>query len=1675
MPVVFALRLEDDGSPDSKKKYVRLPPPVKSRPYLFRLVITAGSLASRDAKLYTNYPEAGFFNDGIADATCQISVEKPGVFEYYVEYTADADPADSSSTSRRVRAPVNGAFIIEPFLSLRDDSISEPSTATSSKILLPLDGITILTVIPKWMPTLSGWPDHFASFAETGYNMVHFAPLNVRGSSNSPYSIYDQLAISDDLFDTPGLKETEKERLLAEELKRIEEENGILSITDVVWNHTACNSEWLSEHPESGYNLKTAPHLRSAYELDEALMRFSDEIVTVHKKSPIVRTDAELDQIIDIFKSTVLPSVKLWEFYIVDVPASVTAIRTAYLAPRDSTASSASPFREIYLGSMSKKERADLLHSHALVSREDGTRFAKSLALAPTVAFLDKLAADIGNSNVDHVIGIYEEILSEINLNNYREHDDDVRTIIEQVHNRAKYLRVAEHGPKLGPISRSDPIVDTYFTRLPQNEVTKNRHPDELMLANNGWIWNADPLLNFAGPGSKAYLRREVIAWGDCTKLRYGDRPEDNPWLWSHQIEYTRKMARLFHGFRIDNCHSTPIHVAAHLLDEARAVRPDLYVFAELFTGSEDKDITFVAKLGINSLIREAMNAWDAHELSRLAHRFGGEPVELFPLDILGHEINSNLFTPVRADEELIVNVQGSTPHALFMDCTHDNETPHQRRTAADTLPNAAVVAMANCAVGSVKGYDEIVPELLNVVTETRKYRVPAVEEGIIHGKPILSASTLYGLHARMAREGYTEIHVNQEHDFISIHRVHPITHDGYLLIARTAFKNGAGKDGKLFAIWCFTELSDQASINTKYGLVLASSVHSPIVLLNQAVHVIESAGLKVHTPPYPSEYLCPIEHSETDQPECILPHLPINMYHRAQSEFPDSPDSKRIRVGKPSTGTIEGLPAVLGHSNVLTTRARSRIEDINDGGDCQTVIEIVPERFEPGGIVLYRTWVVGSGVEDDAVIPRSSDGNSTAISIPVPNGPNPGPAAPGPLKALWDLMGLDRKNAGIEMMVRLGWDILGANHLWYASDRASWPPGLWDAVQECGMLEINAALYRSEDEERDVIGEGAYNVPGHVALPYCGLQGFVSALQPIARGNDLGHPIFDNLRKGPWMADYTVSRLKKYAELLPALAPLRDWLSARLSLLRKISPSFVPKYFTLIIFCAYHGLRYRAVTLARTTSPPTLAGFLAPASKHRNISSLRAFAQACAMTTYQLHGRVASTGLFPGKYPLGPVGLGPGPDGHGGERDACLAAGLTHFATHHMRCWGRDVFISLRGLMLLPGHLAAARAHILAFGSTLRHGLIPNLLDQGMWPRYNARDASWFWIMSVIDYCRVAPEGLAFLGTTVARRFVSPPEFHPDSPPSPHTPDVAVEPTHPASYSQTSTVAGLIYEILARHAQGISFRENNAGPNLDHAMRSEGFDVTAYARWTGPSPGLIYGGSRFNCGTWMDKMGDSDKAGTKGLPATPRDGAAVEINGMLGAVLGWVVADALINAREFWKWEAVYVRDADGKDKPIKFVEWKTMVHRSFERTFYIPTDITLDLNYSVDRPDLVNRRGIYKDTVGSSLEYADYQLRPNFCIAMAMAPELFDPAHARAALEVVKEVLLGPLGMKTLDPSDWSYRGVYDNANDGTDPSVAHGYNYHQGPEWVWVTGFFLRAYLHFNTRAEGHDPAK
>lgn len=64
-------------------------------------------------------------------------------------------------------------------------------------------------------------------------------------------------------------------------------------------------------------------------------------------------------------------------------------------------------------------------------------------------------------------------------------------------------------------------------------------------------------------------------------------------------------MATVANGFRLDNTHSTPIHVAEYLLNQARSKNKNLFVMAELFTNSSKLDALFCSKLNLNAMVRE--------------------------------------------------------------------------------------------------------------------------------------------------------------------------------------------------------------------------------------------------------------------------------------------------------------------------------------------------------------------------------------------------------------------------------------------------------------------------------------------------------------------------------------------------------------------------------------------------------------------------------------------------------------------------------------------------------------------------------------------------------------------------------------------------------------------------------------------------------------------------------------------------------------------------------------------------------------------------------------------------------------------------------------------------------------------------------------------------------------
>jgi predicted glycogen debranching enzyme len=67
---------------------------------------------------------------------------------------------------------------------------------------------------------------------------------------------------------------------------------------------------------------------------------------------------------------------------------------------------------------------------------------------------------------------------------------------------------------------------------------------------------------------------------------------------------------------------------------------------------------------------------------------------------------------------------------------------------------------------------------------------------------------------------------------------------------------------------------------------------------------------------------------------------------------------------------------------------------------------------------------------------------------------------------------------------------------------------------------------------------------------------------------------------------------------------------------------------------------------------------------------------------------------------------------------------------------WGRDTFISLRGLCLATGRLAEARDILIAWSSTVSEGMVPNRFpDHGEQPEFNSVDASLWYVVAVQEY----------------------------------------------------------------------------------------------------------------------------------------------------------------------------------------------------------------------------------------------------------------------------------------------------------------------------------------------------
>jgi len=203
------------------------------------------------------------------------------------------------------------------------------------------------------------------------------------------------------------------------------------------------------------------------------------------------------------------------------------------------------------------------------------------------------------------------------------------------------------------------------------------------------------------------------------------------------------------------------------------------------------------------------------------------------------------------------------------------------------------------------------------------------------------------------------------------------------------------------------------------------------------------------------------------------------------------------------------------------------------------------------------------------------------------------------------------------------------------------------------------------------------------------------------------------------------------------------------------------------------------------------------------------------------------------------------------------------------------------------------------------------------------------------------------------------------------------------------------MHEIVRYHLQGTRF-----GINVD------------------PKDGLLVQGAEGYQLTWMDAKCD-------GWVVTPRRGKAVEINAL------WYNALRLL---EHW------TRDAGDGAKADELRGHAEACRRSFNERFWYEQG-----GHLFDVVESWEKRG-----------ENDPACRPNQLFAISLEHPVLDESKWEAVLNVVREKLLTPVGLRSLSPDDPEFKPTYHGDLKTRDAA------YHQGTVWAWLIGPFVDVWL-------------
>jgi predicted glycogen debranching enzyme len=216
--------------------------------------------------------------------------------------------------------------------------------------------------------------------------------------------------------------------------------------------------------------------------------------------------------------------------------------------------------------------------------------------------------------------------------------------------------------------------------------------------------------------------------------------------------------------------------------------------------------------------------------------------------------------------------------------------------------------------------------------------------------------------------------------------------------------------------------------------------------------------------------------------------------------------------------------------------------------------------------------------------------------------------------------------------------------------------------------------------------------------------------------------------------------------------------------------------------------------------------------------------------------------------------------------------------------------------------------------------------------------------------------------------------------------------------YLRATEDRGLLTELYPRLQQIIDCHLNGAR----HGIRVD------------PRDGLLCAGEGLSQLTWMDaRVGD--------WVVTPRHGKPVEIQALWYNALRCMAEWAILCGDDGWRYGEIAGRTAS-----------------SFLKRFPVPES------------------GYLYDVVDTG-HGDDASFRPNQLFAAGLPYPLLPVDAARSVVNECEKRLLTPAGLRTLDPADPGYTGIYEGDQWRRDGA------YHQGTVWAWLIGPYVDAVLY------------